>query len=122
MDQEFTSSGNGSQGPRLSELGDRMREDFSLLGEALRRETQGLRETVSTMVNEHPYATMGAAFGVGFLLAGGLFSRTTARTLSFGTRFLVGKLLRMALMGAGTSFLASEELRRAVGTPNESTP
>lgn len=119
MDQEFTSSENG---PRLAEVRERMREDFSLLGEALRRETSGLRESALALVNQHPYAAMGAAFGVGYLLAGGLFSRATARTLSFGTRFLVGKLLRTALMGAGTSFLMSEQVRRAVGTPSENTP
>jgi hypothetical protein len=103
-------------------MSERMRDDLSLFGASLRREAEELRETAYRMVNQHPYASLGAAFGVGFLLAGGLFSRTTARTLSLGTRFLVERLLRSALFSVGASLLAFDEPSRAAGTRDESTP
>ena len=63
MDQDFPSSGNGEEKPRLAEVAEHMRDDFSLLGESLRREAEDFREAVYRIVDEHPYAAMGAAFG-----------------------------------------------------------
>ncbi len=87
--------------PSLSEVGDKMREDLSELREAVQRETDELARNARSYIEQHPYAAVGAAFGIGFLLAGGLFSRTTARALGFGTRFLVGRMVRQLIAGAG---------------------
>ena len=90
-----------NENPSLSEVSDKMREDFTQLREAVQRETDALSRQARSYIEQHPYAAVGAAFGVGFLLSGGLFSRTTARTLAFGTRFLVGRLVRQMIAGAG---------------------
>jgi hypothetical protein len=87
--------------PTLSEVRDKMREDLNLFREAVQRESDELLSNARTWVEQHPYAAVGAAFGVGFLLAGGLFSKATARTLGFGTRFVIGRLMRQLIAGAG---------------------
>jgi hypothetical protein len=90
-----------SDGPSLSEVRDKMREDVSLLRDAVQRETDQFARQARDFIEEHPYAAVGAAFGVGFLLAGGLFSRATARGLSFGARFFLGRVIRQLIGGAG---------------------
>jgi len=37
---------------------------------------------------KHPYAMVGAAFGLGYVAGGGLFSPTTARVLEIGVKLL----------------------------------
>ena len=94
-----------SQPPSLSEMRSRMREDVDLIREAVGRETAELRDTVLKFVDEHPFGAVGAAFGVGFVLAGGLFSRTTARVLGLSTRFVIGRFIEQALVGTGLGML-----------------
>jgi hypothetical protein len=100
-----------SDGPSLSEVSDKMREDFDMLREAVQRETDELTRQARGYIEQHPYAAVGAAFGVGFLLAGGLFSRATARGLSFGGRFLLGRVIRQLVGGAaaGMAFPSSRQ-------------
>jgi hypothetical protein len=94
--------------PSLHEAGERVRADLGVLRDAVERPVTELRDAAYSFVDEHPLAAMGAAFGVGFLLAGGLYSKTTGRVLKFGTRFLLGKMLKQALAGAGVGFLMAE--------------
>jgi len=47
-------------------------------------------------VGEHPLGTVVAAFGVGYLLSGALFSRATARMLGLGMRYAAPALVRVA--------------------------
>jgi hypothetical protein len=101
-----------SDGPSLAEASDKMRDDFALLREAFQRETDHFAQEARRYVEEHPYASVGAAFGVGFLLAGGLFSRTTARGLSFGARFLLGRVIRQLLGGAAVGMAVSSSRRK----------
>ena len=44
------------------------------------------RETLSEQINEHPGRTLAIALGTGYLLAGGLFTRFTARLVGLGMR------------------------------------
>jgi hypothetical protein len=94
--------------PSLGEVGDRVRQDFGLFREALQRETADLRNTANKYIQEHPLYAIGAAFGVGFLLSGGLFSRFTARGLGFGARFFIGRMLREVIGGAGVGFVSGQ--------------
>lgn len=96
--------------PSLSEVGDRLRDDIGMIREAVERETSQLRETALGFVKEHPFYAVGAAFGVGFVLSGGLFSKATARTLSFGTRFLLGRFMKQLIAGAGAGMLFPNEM------------
>ncbi len=91
--------------PSLSEVSERVRQDFDLFRDALQRETADLRNTANKYIQEHPLYAVGAAFGVGFLLSGGLFSKFTARGVSFATRFFVGRMLRQVIGGAGAGFV-----------------
>jgi hypothetical protein len=94
-----------SDEPSLSDVGEKVRQDFQLFREAVQRETGELRERARTYVDQHPWAAVGAAFGIGFLLSGGLFSRATARTLAFGTRFLIGRAIKQLIAGAGAGLV-----------------
>jgi hypothetical protein len=91
--------------PSLTEVSHKMREDLSLLREAVQRETDEFTRQARAYIEQHPYAAVGAAFGVGFLLAGGLFSRATARGLSFGARFFLGRVIRQLIGGAGAGMV-----------------
>jgi hypothetical protein len=51
-------------------------------------------EEVTSWVRQHPLTGLGIAFGVGYLLGGGLFSRTTARLLGVGARVGMSTLAR----------------------------
>ncbi len=44
------------------------------------------RDTLSEQINEHPVRTVAMALGAGYLLAGGLFTRLTARLVGLGIR------------------------------------
>ena len=44
------------------------------------------RDTLSEQINEHPGRTMAIALGTGYLLAGGLFTRLSARLVGLGMR------------------------------------
>ena len=94
--------------PSLGEVSERVREDFGLFREALERETADLRNTANKYIQEHPLYAVGAAFGVGFLLSGGLFSKFTARSLGFGARFFIGRMLREVISGAGVGFVSGQ--------------
>jgi hypothetical protein len=88
--------------PSLSEMTGRIGQDLGLLREAAARRSDELRRAARSFIDEHPYAAVGAAFAVGYLLAGGLFSRFSARTFGFGARLLLGRALKQVLTQAGT--------------------
>ncbi len=48
---------------------------------------------------ENPYAFVGAALGVGYVLGGGLFTPTTARLIKLATRVAAVPLVRDHLVG-----------------------
>jgi hypothetical protein len=54
-------------------------------------------------VEAHPVGSVLAAFGVGYLLSGALFSRATARILGLGVRYATPVLVRAAF-GANAAF------------------
>lgn len=93
--------------PNMSEVGEQLRGDFEMLRQVVTEKTDQIRNTVGTFVDEHPIAAVGAAFGIGYLLSGALYSKTTGRLLGFGTRFLVGALLKQAVAGGGLGLLTS---------------
>src|SRR5688500_541361 len=50
-------------------------------------------------VERHPYAMIAAAVGVGYLLGGGLFTRTTAQLFRLGIRLAALPLVKDELFG-----------------------
>jgi hypothetical protein len=79
-------SGDGSKnlGKRMEKVGDtaeqvwdRTRESVADLGTAL---------DIKGRVERHPYGTVAAAVGIGYVLGGGLFTPLTSRIVRFGIR------------------------------------
>ncbi len=61
---------------------------------------------VRRRVRRHPYAMVAAALGVGYVLGGGLFSRTTARLLGVAGRVAALPLIRGELIGLAEAVLS----------------
>jgi hypothetical protein len=75
-------------------------EELHAVREQVGERAAELRRTMMTMADEHPLLTVGAAFGIGYLLSGAIYSRTTARLVGIGARFLFGAMMRDAIAGA----------------------
>jgi hypothetical protein len=105
MDRERLETGEGD--PKLGETAEQLLGDLDMLRDAVAQRAEEVRDQVTGFVNEHPYAAMGAAFGIGYLLSGALVSRTTGRLLGFGTRFLVGTLVKQMIAGGALDAVAS---------------
>jgi hypothetical protein len=83
-------------------------------------ETTAIRRAES---NSNPYAMVAGAFGIGFVLGGGLFTRLTARVANVAVRAaLMAALphLKDALIDAVDQTLRDESAPRA-GTPKTAT-
>lgn len=72
-------------GQTAEQVWDRARDSFSDIGGAV--DLQG-------RVDRHPYGTVAAAIGIGYVLGGGLFTPLTARIVRYGIR--IG--LRLAVL------------------------
>ena len=68
--------------------------------EEARATGQGLMEAVDLKgrVDRNPYGMVAAAFGIGYLLAGGLFTATTGRVLRLGIKLAAVPLVRDELL------------------------
>jgi DUF883 C-terminal glycine zipper region len=86
-----------------SQLGDNLNE----IREELSERTQEIRDAIGNYVDEHPFQSIGIAFGIGYLLSGALFSRTTLRAATFGGRFVLGGFLKQLVAGIGPGMLAA---------------
>lgn len=67
-------------------------------------------------MDRHPYATMAAAVGLGYVLGGGLFSRLTAQALRIGARAVLVPLLKAQLSEA----MATPAAENEASPPHES--
>ena len=103
--------GKGDGTPNVDEAREQLMGDLEMLREAVTQRGEAIRSTVTGFVNEHPLAAGGAAFGIGYLLSGALYSRTTGRLLGVGARFLLGALAKQVLAGGGLGALASSKTR-----------
>jgi hypothetical protein len=74
------------ENPGVIRAARRVGESLGELGRALSDRRQGVVEPLAGFIQERPLAAVGIAFGVGYVLAGGLFSRTTGRLLGLGWR------------------------------------
>lgn len=89
----------------FDEARDRVGDNFNELRDELSQRTQEIRDAVYGYVDEHPLAAVGIAFGVGYLLSGALFSRTTFKAASLGGRFVLGSVLKNLVAGVGPGML-----------------
>jgi hypothetical protein len=81
-----SAAGDGAKklGKRMEKVGhtaehvwDRTRDSFSEMGDAL---------DIKGRVRRHPYGTVAAAIGIGYVLGGGLFTPLTGRIVRLGLR------------------------------------
>lgn len=93
---EHEAESEGSQ-PSLGEIGDRFRDDLRSLRDAVSRRREELGRAARGYVEDHPFVAVGVAFAAGYVLAGGLLSRTTFRLARVGARLYLGNLLRGVL-------------------------
>jgi hypothetical protein len=104
-------SGNGHGHAPPPGLGARVRS----LNRAARSLKEQVRTTASDFsdaldvrrrVRRHPYAMVAAALSVGYVLGGGLFSRTTVRLLGVAGRVATLPLIRNELIGLAEAMLS----------------
>jgi hypothetical protein len=87
----------GHREPTIREISEHMKQDLYDLRAVAERRRQELYEGLKRLVHEHPLASVGVAFGAGYLLSGALLSRATARVLAVGARWYVGRMVRDAI-------------------------
>jgi hypothetical protein len=86
-EDDFQGSASGTEeNPGVGNAARKVSEGLGELGRALSDRQQGIVEPVAEFIQERPLAAVGIAFGLGYILAGGLFSRTTGRLLALGWR------------------------------------
>ena len=89
--------GTGCQAQDGRSLGDHCRQihhDAHALAAAVQGAADDLERYLTEQVEERPYATLGVAVGVGYVLGGGLRSRLTAVLLNAATRLAMAVAAR----------------------------
>jgi ElaB/YqjD/DUF883 family membrane-anchored ribosome-binding protein len=94
------------------EVTERVAENFDELREELGDRAHELRETVNNYVDANPLLAVGVAFGVGYLLSGALFSRTTFKAATIGGRFVFGGFLKQLIAGIGPGMVLAAVAKR----------
>jgi hypothetical protein len=82
-------------------------ENFDELRAAIGDRVTEIRDTVENYVGAHPLQSIGIAFGIGYLLSGALFSRTTFRAAKIGGRFALGGFFKQLVAGIGPGLIAA---------------
>lgn len=88
------------QRPRIGERVDQIGSDAQRLWEDTRAAAEDLGHTVDLRgrLERHPYGTLAVAFGVGYLLGGGLFTPATARVVRMGMKLAALPLVKDELL------------------------
>lgn len=104
--------GDMTVGQRVDRINDNAQEAWTKTRDAVK----DLKETldVDGRVDRHPYGTLAAALGIGYVLGGGLFSPLTARIVGLG--------LRLGLRMAAVPFLQRELMGMAAALGQEAEP
>jgi len=116
--------GDVTVGQRVDRINDSAHEVWTRTRDA----AKDLKDTldIDGRVDRHPYGTLAAALGIGYVLGGGLFSPLTARIVGLGVRmglrlaaipFLQRELFGFAAAIGGSGEEADEDSRRAAGQP-----
>jgi ElaB/YqjD/DUF883 family membrane-anchored ribosome-binding protein len=72
--------------------GVRVRNDARQLMESITTFTTQAQETITKTLDERPYVALGTAFGIGYLLGGGLRSKLTGLALTVGGRYFLNTM------------------------------
>ena len=109
---EGGTTGEITVGQRVDRINDTAQEAWTKTRDAVK----DLKETldVDGRVDRHPYGTLAAALGIGYVLGGGLFSPLTARIVGLG--------LRLGLRMAAVPFLQRELMGIAAALGQDAEP
>jgi hypothetical protein len=96
-DQAQGNQGQAGFGHRVDQIG----SDAQRLLDDARGAVTDLRDTLDLKgrVERNPYLMLAAAFGMGYVLGGGLFTRTTARVIRLGVRLAALPMVKDELIG-----------------------
>ena len=104
---------------------DQIGSDAQQLWDDARGAVTDLQDTLDLKgrVERNPYLMMAAALGVGYVLGGGLFTRTTGRLLRLGVRLAALPMVKDELIGMAEAALKGVETgARMAGTGNAGGP
>ena len=95
---------NGGE-PGIGQQFDNVGQTAQQLVDEARGAVQQLGESLDLRgrVERHPYGMVLAAFGVGYILGGGLFTPTTARVVKLGMKLAALPLVKDELLGMAES-------------------
>lgn len=95
--QARDNQGQAGFGHRVDQLG----SDAQRLLDDARGAVTDLQDTLDLKgrVERNPYLMLAAVFGVGYVLGGGLFTRTTARVIRLGVRLAALPMVKDELIG-----------------------
>jgi hypothetical protein len=109
METSERKTGSGGKSEQLGDAAEEMWDRTRDAVDDLKRVTD-----IQGHVSRHPYGTVAAALGIGYVLGGGIFTPLTSRIVALGLRIGV----RMALLPLLQDQIS--ELADAVGVPGES--
>ncbi|HEX8440621.1 hypothetical protein [Archangium sp.] len=91
---------------------DRIGSDAQQLWDDARGAVTDLQGTLDLKgrVERNPYMMLAAAFGVGYVLGGGLFTRTTARVIRLGVRLAALPMVKDELLGMAEAAMRGVEV------------
>jgi hypothetical protein len=76
---------------------------------------------VTPVVKKKPYGAVAAAFGVGYVVGGGLFTPTTARLLRLGLRVAALPLVRDRLLDVAERLVdEAQQKQKSAAAPSQS--
>lgn len=123
-----TAEPSGGNGAHAETRGSRS-DSFGRAAQSFRRE---LRTTAAGLgraldlrgrVGRHPYAMVAAAVGVGYVLGGGLFTRTTARLLGLAGRVASLPMMRNELIILAEAMISGTAVETdAASSPSSDIP
>ncbi len=90
-------SGNGHAAPNPT-LGERMKDKVHETKDKAESVAEAVRDSLAEKVAENPYGMLAAAFAVGYVAGGGLFTKTTARMIQMGARLAMIPQVREPLL------------------------
>ncbi|WP_434380999.1 hypothetical protein [Melittangium boletus] len=103
---------SGNSQPGIGQRVDQIGSDAQHLWENARGAVTDLRDTLDLKgrVDRNPYLMVAAAVGVGYVLGGGLFTRTTGRLLRLGVRLAALPMVKDELIGMAEAALHGIEV------------
>jgi hypothetical protein len=106
--QEQGNQGQDGFGHRVDRIG----SDAQQLWDDARGAVTDLQDTLDLKgrVDRNPYLMLAAAFGVGYVLGGGLFTRTTARVIRLGVRLAALPMVKDELLGMAEAAMRGVEV------------